>query len=121
MRRKPLGRSCSRSSRPSGGRARCSRRQAFANAIRSVAATGGSTNAVLHLLAIAHEAGIPLALDDFDRLSRDVPVLADLKPSGKYTAVDLHAAGGSRVLAQRLLEGRWIDGASMTVTGKSAG
>jgi dihydroxy-acid dehydratase len=93
--------------------------QAFANAIRSVAATGGSTNAVLHLLAIAHEAGIPLALDDFDRLSRDVPVLADLKPSGKYTAVDLHAAGGSRVLAQRLLEGHWIDGASMTVTGKS--
>src|SRR6185295_15789562 len=78
--------------------------QAFANAIRSVAATGGSTNAVLHLLAIAHEAGIPLALDDFDRLSRDVPVLADLKPSGKYTAVDLHSAGGSRLLATRLLE-----------------
>jgi dihydroxy-acid dehydratase len=92
---------------------------AFANAIRAVAATGGSTNAVLHLLAIAHEAGVPLSLDDFDRLSRDVPVLADLKPSGKYTAVDLHAAGGSRVLAQRLLEGRWVDGASMTVTGKS--
>ncbi len=84
--------------------------QAFANAIRSVAATGGSTNAVLHLLAIAYEAGVPLALDDFDRLSRDVPVLADLKPSGKFTAVDMHAAGGSRLLVQRLLEGRWIDG-----------
>jgi dihydroxy-acid dehydratase len=93
--------------------------QAFANAIRSVAATGGSTNAVLHLLAIAHEAGVPLALDDFDRLSRDVPVLADLKPSGKFTAVDLHAAGGLRLLVQRLLEGRWIDGSTLTVTGKT--
>lgn len=92
---------------------------AFANAIRSVAATGGSTNAVLHLLAIAHEAGVPLALDDFDRLSREVPVLADLKPSGKYTAVDMHAAGGSRLLLQRMIEGKWIDGSAMNVTGKT--
>jgi dihydroxy-acid dehydratase len=95
--------------------------QAFANAIRSVASTGGSTNAVLHLLAIAHEAGVPLALDDFDRLSRDVPVLADLKPSGRFTAVDMHAAGGSRVIAKRLLEGKWIDGGTMTVTGRTLG
>ena len=93
--------------------------QAFVNAIRSVAATGGSTNAVLHLLAIAHEAGVPLALDDFDRLSREVPVLADLKPSGKYTAVDMHAAGGSRLLLQRMIEGKWIDGSAMNVTGKT--
>ena len=93
--------------------------QAFANAIRSVAATGGSTNAVLHLLAIAHEAGVTLALDDFDRHSREVPVLADLKPSGRFTAVDMHAAGGSRLLAQRMLQAGWIDGSAMTVTGKS--
>ena len=93
--------------------------QAFANAIRGVASTGGSTNAVLHLLAIAHEAGVALKLDDFDRLSREVPVLADLKPSGKYTAVDMHAAGGSRLLLQRMLEGGWIDGAAVNVTGKT--
>ncbi len=92
-------------------------RHAFANAIRSVAATGGSTNAVLHLLAIAHEAGVPLALDDFDRLSREVPVLADLKPSGRFTAVDMYAAGGSRLLAQRLMEGNFIDADTATVTG----
>jgi dihydroxy-acid dehydratase len=95
--------------------------QAFANAIRSVAATGGSTNAVLHLLAIAHEAKVPLSLDDFDRLCRDVPVLADLKPSGRFTAVDLHAAGGSRVLAQRLLDGGWADASVQTVTGRTFG
>jgi dihydroxy-acid dehydratase len=94
-------------------------KEAFANAILSVASTGGSTNAVLHLLAIAREAGVPLALDDFDRLSRDVPVLADLKPSGRYTAVDMHAAGGSRVIARRLLEGRWIDGHTINVSGRS--
>ena len=93
--------------------------QAFANAIRSVAATGGSTNAVLHLLAIAQEAGVTLALDDFDRHSREVPVLADLKPSGRFTAVDMHAAGGSRLLAQRMLQAGWIDGSAMTVTGRS--
>src|SRR5262249_36374361 len=91
--------------------------QAFGNAIRSVAATGGSTSAVLHLLAIAHEAGVALSLDDFDRLCRDVPVLADLKPSGRFTAVDLHAAGGSRVIARRLLEGKWADPSVKTVTG----
>jgi dihydroxy-acid dehydratase len=95
--------------------------QAFANAIRSVAATGGSTNAVLHLLAIAHEAGVALSLDDFDRLCRDVPVLADLKPSGRFTAVDLHSAGGSRVLARRLLEGSWVDPSVKTVTGRTIG
>ena len=92
---------------------------AFANAIRSVAATGGSTNAVLHLLAIAKEAGVALALDDFDRFSREVPVLADLKPSGRFTAVDMHAAGGSRLLAQRMIAGKWIDGTAQTVTGRT--
>jgi dihydroxy-acid dehydratase len=94
---------------------------AFANAIRSVAATGGSTNAVLHLLAIAKEAGVTLALDDFDRLSREVPVLADLKPSGKFTAVDMNAAGGSRLLAQRMIEGKFVDPSALTVTGRSLG
>ncbi len=93
--------------------------QAFANAIRSIAATGGSTNAVLHFLAIAHEAHVSLALDDFDRLSREVPVLADLKPSGRFTAVDLHAAGGSRLIASRLLEGGWADGSVINVSGRS--
>jgi len=95
--------------------------QAFANAIRSVAATGGSTNAVLHLLAIAREAGVTLALDDFDRHSREVPVLADLKPSGRFTAVDMHAAGGSRLLAQRMAARGWIDGSAPTISGKSLG
>src|SRR5204862_5617358 len=64
-------------------------------------------------------AGVPLALDDFDRLSREVPVLADLKPSGKYTAVDMHAAGGSRLLLKRMIEGKWIDGSAVNVTGKT--
>ncbi len=70
-------------------------RQAFENAIASVAATGGSTNAVLHLLAIAREAGVPLSIDDFDAISSRTPILADLKPGGRFTAVDLERAGGS--------------------------
>ena len=69
--------------------------EAFENAIASVATTGGSTNAVLHLMAIAHEAGVPLSLDDFDRISAKVPLLADLKPSGRFVATDLYAAGGT--------------------------
>jgi dihydroxy-acid dehydratase len=94
-------------------------RPALDNAIASVAATGGSTNAVLHLLAIAREAGIPLALDDFDQVSRRVPLIADLKPGGRYVAADLHRAGGTRLLVQRLAEAGFLDGTTPTVTGRS--
>ena len=75
---------------------------AVAVAAAAVAATGGSTNAVLHLLAVAHEAEIPLVIDDFDRVSVRTPLLADLKPGGRFTAVDLHRAGGVRLVARRL-------------------
>lgn len=79
-------------------------RQALENATRAVVLTGGSTNAVLHLLAIAAEAGVDFSIDDIDRLSRETPVLADLKPTGRYTAVDMDAAGGMRLVAKRLAE-----------------
>jgi dihydroxy-acid dehydratase len=79
-------------------------RKALENAITSVAATGGSTNAVLHLLAIARDAGVPLALDDFDKISSRTPLLADLKPGGRFTAPDLFRVGGMRLLGQRLAE-----------------
>jgi dihydroxy-acid dehydratase len=95
------------------------KRPAFENAIASVATTGGSTNAVLHLTAIAHEAGIELVLEDFDRISARVPLLADLKPSGRFVATDLHAAGGSRLLAKRLLELGALAGDAPTVTGRT--
>jgi dihydroxy-acid dehydratase len=94
-------------------------RVAIDNAIASVATTGGSTNAVLHLTAIAREAGLEIALDDFDRISARVPLLADLKPSGRFVATDLHAAGGSPLVAKRLLDARAIDGSAVTVTGES--
>ncbi|HEY1500718.1 MAG TPA: dihydroxy-acid dehydratase [Acidobacteriaceae bacterium] len=93
--------------------------RAIENAIASVAASGGSTNAVLHFLAIAHEAGIPLTVDDFDRISTKTPLLCDLKPGGKYVAVDYQAAGGSRLLAKRLLSAGLLDGASLNVSGKT--
>jgi len=86
-----------------------------------VATTGGSTNAVLHLTAIAHEAGVELALGDFDRISAKVPLLADLKPSGRFVATDLHLAGGSGLVAKRLLEVKAIAGDAPTVTGRSLG
>jgi dihydroxy-acid dehydratase len=92
-------------------------RQSFENAIAGVAATGGSTNAVLHLLAMAREAGIPLTIDDFDEISRRTPLITDLKPGGKYTAVDLGRAGGIGLVAQRLVEGGYLDGGQMTVSG----
>ena len=79
-------------------------REAFENAIAVVAGTGGSTNAVLHLLAIAHEAGVPLELDDFDAISRRTPIVADLKPGGTYVALDVDRAGGTALIARRLLE-----------------
>ncbi|HYM22544.1 MAG TPA: dihydroxy-acid dehydratase [Vicinamibacterales bacterium] len=94
-------------------------RTALENAIASVATTGGSTNAVLHLIAIAHEAGIALSLEDFDRISAKVPLLADLKPSGRFVATDLHAAGGSALVAKRLAEGGYVNGASPTVSGRT--
>jgi dihydroxy-acid dehydratase len=94
-------------------------RTSLENAIAAVATTGGSTNAVLHLIAIAHEAGIDLALADFDRISSQVPLLADLKPSGRFVATDLHAAGGSPLVARRLVEGGAIAGTAPTVTGRT--
>lgn len=94
-------------------------RQSFVNAIAAVAATGGSTNAVLHLLAIAREAGIQLELDDFDKISRKTPVIADMRPWGTYTAWELWEAGGIPLIIRRLIEGEMIDGSQMTVTGKT--
>jgi dihydroxy-acid dehydratase len=94
-------------------------RRAFENAIAVVMAVGGSTNAVLHLLAIAHSAGVPLELDDFERIRARVPVLADLKPSGKYVATDLHAVGGIPLVMKMLLDHGLVHGECLTVTGKT--
>jgi dihydroxy-acid dehydratase len=96
-------------------------RQAFENAIASVAASGGSTNAVLHLLAMAHDAGVPLEIDDFQAISNRTPLLCDLKPAGKYTAVDVDRAGGIPVIAQRLMEGGLLHKDCITVTGRTIG
>jgi dihydroxy-acid dehydratase len=92
---------------------------AFENAIAGVATTGGSTNAVLHLLAISREIGLPLDIDDFQRVSERTPLLADLKPAGKYVAADVDAAGGIPVIAKRLLDGKHAQGSAITVTGKT--
>ncbi|PWT85360.1 MAG: dihydroxy-acid dehydratase [Blastocatellia bacterium] len=97
------------------------KRPAFENAIASVATTGGSTNAVLHLMAIAHEAGVELSLGDFDRISSRVPLLADLKPSGRFVATDLYAAGGTALVAKRLIETGVLHDDAPTVTGRSLG
>jgi dihydroxy-acid dehydratase len=94
-------------------------RKSIDNAIASVATTGGSTNAVLHLLAIAREAGIPLNIDDFQTISERTPLLVDLKPAGKFVAVDVDKAGGIPVIAQRLAQGGYVDGSAMTVTGRT--
>jgi len=94
-------------------------RQAIENAIAVVAATGGSTNAVLHLLAIAREAGVDLSLPDFDRISAATPLIADLKPSGRFVATDLHAAGGSPLVLKRLIDGGRVKGDALTVTGRT--
>jgi dihydroxy-acid dehydratase len=94
-------------------------RGSFENAVASVAATGGSTNAVLHLVAIAREANVPLVLDDIDRISDRVPLIGDLKPGGRFVATDLHAAGGTRLVARRLLDGGLLDGGAVTVTGRT--
>ena len=92
---------------------------AFENAIAGVASSGGSTNAVLHLLAIAREADVPLEIDDFQRVSERTPLLADLKPAGRFVAVDMDNAGGIPLLAKRLLDGKLVDGSQPTVTGRT--
>ncbi|CAA9444932.1 MAG: Dihydroxy-acid dehydratase [uncultured Rubrobacteraceae bacterium] len=91
----------------------------FENAIAAGAATGGSTNLVLHLLAIAREAGVPLDIDDFDRVSERTPIIADMKPGGRYTAVALDRAGGSKLLGKRLVEAGLVDGDQLTPTGRT--
>ncbi|MBI4538886.1 MAG: dihydroxy-acid dehydratase [Gemmatimonadetes bacterium] len=94
-------------------------REAIENAIAAVAASGGSTNAVLHLLAVAREAGVPLEIDDFDRVSARTPLLADLKPWGRFVATDMHRAGGIPLLARRLLEAGLLHPQARTVTGRT--
>ena len=96
-------------------------RESLENAIASVATTGGSTNAVLHLMAIAREAGVKLSLEDFDRVSARVPLLADLKPGGRFVAVDLHRAGGTRLVASRLQAAGALHDGAITVSGKTIG
>jgi dihydroxy-acid dehydratase len=94
-------------------------RASIENAIASVAASGGSTNGVLHLLAIAREMSIPLTIDDFDRISDKTPFICDLSPAGKYVASDYQAAGGSRLLAQRMVQAGLADGSALTISGKT--
>ena len=94
-------------------------REAFENAIVGVSASGGSTNSVLHLLALAREAGVELSIDDFDAISRRTPLIADLMPGGKYAAADLDKAGGTQLVAQRLIEGGFLHGEAMTTTGRT--
>ncbi|HZO43238.1 MAG TPA: dihydroxy-acid dehydratase [Methylomirabilota bacterium] len=96
-------------------------RKSLHNAIAGVMATGGSTNAVLHLLAIAKEAGVKLAIEEFDKISRKTPLLADMRPWGNYTAPEMYDAGGMGVVAKRLLEAKLIDGSAPTVTGRTIG
>src|SRR5207248_1951146 len=96
-------------------------KKALLNSIAGVMATGGSTNAVLHLLAVAKEAGVKLTMDEFDRISRKTPLLADMKPWGSYTAPEMYEAGGMAVVAKRLLEAGLLHADEMTVTGRSIG
>jgi len=95
------------------------KRVAFENAAAAVAASGGSTNAVLHLLALAGEVGVAFTLDDIDRISRRTPLLCDLLPGGRFTAVDMYAAGGTALLTKRLIDAGLIDGSALTVTGRT--
>jgi dihydroxy-acid dehydratase len=96
-------------------------REAIENAIASVCMTGGSTNAVLHMLAIAHEAGISLSIDDFDRISNRTPLLGDLKPGGNFVATDMHKAGGIPLVAKRLKEAGLLHSEQITVSGRTIG
>jgi dihydroxy-acid dehydratase len=92
-------------------------REAFENAIASAAGTGGSTNSVLHLLALAREAGVELSIDDFDKISARTPIVADLRPGGTYLALDVDAAGGTQLIARRMLDGGLLHGDALTVSG----
>ncbi len=94
-------------------------RDALENAIAAVASTGGSTNAVLHLLAVAHEIGVALEIDDFDTVNQRTPLIADLKPGGQYMAADLYQAGGTRLVAKRLIDADLLKGECITVTGRT--
>ncbi len=94
-------------------------RAAIDNAIASVAATGGSTNGVLHLLGIAHELGIPLEIDDFDRIAERTPIVASLMPGGRFTALDIHEAGGIGLVARELIRGGVVDGSTRNVDGRT--
>jgi dihydroxy-acid dehydratase len=94
-------------------------RKSLENTIASVAASGGSTNAVLHLLAIAKEMGIELSIDDFDAISKRTPFICDLTPAGRFVASDYQAAGGSRLLAKRLIDAGFADGSTLTISGKT--
>jgi len=96
-------------------------RDAFENAIAAAAGTGGSTNSVLHLLAIAREAGVPLTIDDFDEISRRTPIIADLRPGGKYVALDVDNAGGIQLIAKRMVEAKLVHAGAQTVTGRTLG
>lgn len=96
-------------------------RKSLENAIAAVATTGGSTNAVLHLLAVAREAGVRLTIDDFDKINRKIPLLADLKPGGRFMAADLYAAGGTTLVAKRLLDAGILHADQPTVTGRTIG
>jgi dihydroxy-acid dehydratase len=96
-------------------------KESLENAIAAVAATGGSTNGVLHLLAVAYEADVELTLEDFDRISGSTPLLADLKPGGRFVATDLYRAGGVRLVAKRLLEAGVLNEDEITVTGRTIG
>jgi dihydroxy-acid dehydratase len=94
-------------------------RASIENAVASVAVSGGSTNGVLHLLAIAREAGIPFTIDDIERISSHTPLICDLKPTGRFMAIDMHRAGGIRLLAKRLVDGGYATGSCVTATGKT--
>jgi dihydroxy-acid dehydratase len=96
-------------------------KQAIENAIAGIVTTGGSTNGVLHLIAMAREAGVELDMDDFDRISSKTPLLGDMRPGGRYAAVDLERAGGTRLVAQRLVEGGFAHPDAITVTGRTFG
>jgi dihydroxy-acid dehydratase len=96
-------------------------RESLENAIACVASTGGSTNGVLHLLAVANEAAVPLTIDDFDRIAARTPLLADLKPAGRFVATDLYRAGGVRLVAKRLLDAGLLHESALTVTGRTIG
>jgi dihydroxy-acid dehydratase len=96
-------------------------REAFENAIAAAAGTGGSTNSVLHLIALAREAGVPLEIDDFDAISLRTPIIADLRPGGQYVALDVDRAGGIQLIAKRMVDAKLVHANTMTVTGRTLG